>query len=115
MAHEDLREDDRIQIGQVNGGDRKYKVESLLKKLNNTFDFLEKMWGVSKNVCIYRVPEAVRNSKPEDYVPTVVSLGPYHHNITAQFSKIDQHKLEAVHIVSIRHKKDVSTLIAELS
>ncbi|GLJ34476.1 hypothetical protein SUGI_0693430 [Cryptomeria japonica] len=106
-------EDKGVLISQVNGGDRTQCNEAWLIKVDSTLNVPEKMWRVSKNVCIYRVPQAIKISKPEDYEPTVVSLWPYHHNINPQFSKMDQHKLQAVHRVSTRLKIDVPTLIAE--
>ncbi|GLJ34975.1 hypothetical protein SUGI_0703930 [Cryptomeria japonica] len=55
-----------------------------------------KMLQPSPNVSIYKVPESMKASKREAYVPLIASFGFYHHHKGQNLSVMDDHKLEAV-------------------
>lgn len=72
--------------------------------------FSEKRWvtqinkTVSKQIaidivppptCVFRVPKAILDTKPEAYIPPQIGLGPYHH-FRAEMQKMLRYKLAAV-------------------
>ncbi|GLJ27894.1 hypothetical protein SUGI_0547580 [Cryptomeria japonica] len=71
--------------------------ESWLFRVQKRFESRQyKMFQRTSNMSIYRVPESMRASKPQAYVPLVVSFGFYHHKGGQQLCVMDDHKLEAV-------------------
>ncbi|GLJ34475.1 hypothetical protein SUGI_0693420 [Cryptomeria japonica] len=93
---------------QCNVSDESWHIE-----MQSMFECPSKMWQVSENVCIYRVPKPIMISKRQAYTPLVVALGPYHH-FNAEFSTMNSHKLEAVRRTLTRLQIDLSTLISEI-
>lgn len=60
-------------------GDDIQELENELQKLNIG---LMKMELPTRDCCIYRVPKALRDIKPEAYTPRLISIGPLHHRTT---------------------------------
>lgn len=60
-------------------------------------------WG---KVCIYRMPQSLREGDEKAYIPQIVSLGPYHHN-KKRLRSMDPHKWRAVYHTLKRTKQDV--------
>ncbi|KAL9313300.1 hypothetical protein ACSQ67_018752 [Phaseolus vulgaris] len=60
-------------------------------------DFEEMLKGaeapVTDECCIYRVPYCIRRLKEDAYTPTVVSIGPFHHNRHTRLHTMERHKL----------------------
>ncbi|XP_034900892.1 UPF0481 protein At3g47200 [Populus alba] len=51
---------------------------NIVTRLNIKLDSCAPQQGLSK-CCIYRVPNLLRNVKPEAYTPQLISIGPLHH------------------------------------
>ncbi|XP_052732641.1 UPF0481 protein At3g47200 isoform X2 [Vigna angularis] len=47
---------------------------------------------ITKECCIYRVPQLIRQLNQEAYTPKVVSIGPYHHN-SLHLQNMERHKV----------------------
>ncbi|WVZ20606.1 hypothetical protein V8G54_007928 [Vigna mungo] len=47
---------------------------------------------ITKEYCIYRVPQLIRQLNQEAYTPKVVSIGPYHHN-SPHLLNMERHKV----------------------
>ncbi|XP_059064342.1 uncharacterized protein LOC131856535 [Cryptomeria japonica] len=94
--------------GEVNGAEQTQytaSAKSWIDQVKSSFDPSYKRWQVSETVCIYRMIEAIRISKPEAYDPLVISLGPYHHK-NNKFPMMDQYKMEAIHRLSYAEEKN---------
>jgi hypothetical protein len=51
---------------------------NIVTRLNSMVDSCAPQQGLSK-CCIYKVPNLLRNVKPEAYTPQLISIGPLHH------------------------------------
>ncbi|XP_057858632.2 putative UPF0481 protein At3g02645 [Cryptomeria japonica] len=88
--------------------------KSWLEQVKNRYRSSPPKWQISTKVCIYRVPEPMRISKPEVYDPFVVSLGPFHYKMNPKLSTVDEHKLRAVDITLARLNMNVVELIHDI-
>ncbi|PWA84821.1 hypothetical protein CTI12_AA155880 [Artemisia annua] len=59
-------------------------------------------WG---KLCIYKVPQYLRDGEDKAYVPTIVSLGPYHHG-KKRLRGMERHKWRAFYQILKRGKQD---------
>ncbi|XP_027076757.1 UPF0481 protein At3g47200-like [Coffea arabica] len=57
-------------------------------------------------LCIYRVPQYLREGDDKAYLPQIVSLGPYHHN-KKRLRNMDPHKWRAVYHILKRTNQDI--------
>lgn len=67
----------------------------------------EGSWG---KLCIYRLPQYLREGDDKAYIPQIVSLGPYHHN-KKRLRSMDPHKWRAVHHILKRTDHDIKLYI----
>lgn len=106
-----------IQIAQLNGEGKiesNGSTDSWLIDIKRTFISPHKIWQVSTKVCIYRVPKGIMDWKPEDYAPSLISFGPYHHRKAPQLIKMGHYKVDAIHRMLARLNIDVNNLIEEV-
>ncbi|KAI3704648.1 hypothetical protein L1987_74875 [Smallanthus sonchifolius] len=59
-------------------------------------------WG---KLCIYKVPQYLRDGEDKAYIPNIVSLGPYHHG-KKRLRGMDRHKWRAFHQILKRGNQD---------
>ncbi|XAR74024.1 hypothetical protein NMG60_11008176 [Bertholletia excelsa] len=62
--------------------------------------------GEWAKVCIYRVPQCLRESEDKVYIPQTVSLGPYHHG-KRRYRNMDRHKWRALYHILKRTRQDI--------
>ncbi|KAK7352726.1 hypothetical protein VNO80_18154 [Phaseolus coccineus] len=69
----------------------------MMNRSDFVVDFEEMLKGaeapVTDECCIYRVPFGIRRLKEDAYTPTVVSIGPFHHNRHPRLHSMERHKL----------------------
>ncbi|XP_073038748.1 UPF0481 protein At3g47200-like [Primulina eburnea] len=58
-------------------------------------------------LCIYRIPNCLRDGDDKAYIPQIVSLGPYHHG-KKRLRNMDQHKWRAVYRILHRMNQDIT-------
>ncbi|KAL7231757.1 hypothetical protein ACSBR2_009902 [Camellia fascicularis] len=63
--------------------------------------------AVWAKMCIYRVPQCLREKEDKAYIPRTVSLGPYHHG-QRHLRSMDRHKWRALHRVLKRTQHDIN-------
>ncbi|GAB2279568.1 hypothetical protein Dimus_014211 [Dionaea muscipula] len=82
-------------------------VVSIRKKLEEARRIEERPCPWEK-LSIYRVPRSLKDrADQKNYIPQVVSLGPYHHG-KESLKEMEQHKWRALHNILKRHKQDVT-------
>ncbi|CAH1437459.1 unnamed protein product [Lactuca virosa] len=64
-------------------------------------------WG---KLCIYKVPQYLRDGEDKAYIPNIVSLGPYHHG-KKRLRNMDRHKWRAFHQILKRGNQDAKLYI----
>ncbi|GLJ34519.1 hypothetical protein SUGI_0694180 [Cryptomeria japonica] len=122
MAHQDRlnyssRKDKEILTNEANGRDQTQcsaLEDSWLIQVKSILNSPHQIGRVSKNVCIYKVPEVIKISKQEAYVPLCVSFGPNHYKNNHESSRMNKHKLVAVHRILTRLQVDLTRLIEEV-
>ncbi|KAF8404975.1 hypothetical protein HHK36_009870 [Tetracentron sinense] len=57
-------------------------------------------------LCIYRIPQCLREGDEKAYIPQIVSLGPYHHS-RKRLRNMDRHKWRSLHQILKRTNQDV--------
>ncbi|KAL8473034.1 hypothetical protein ACS0TY_030035 [Phlomoides rotata] len=62
--------------------------------------------GQWAKLCIYRIPQCLRENDDKAYIPQTVSLGPYHHG-KKRLRSMDRHKWRALHYVLKRTKQQI--------
>nr|XP_034925364.1 uncharacterized protein LOC118057025 [Populus alba] len=63
---------------RASNGEDYEMTRNIVTRLNRMVDSCAPQQGLSK-CCIYRVPNLLRNVKPEAYTPQLISIGPLHH------------------------------------
>ncbi|VVB14053.1 unnamed protein product [Arabis nemorensis] len=63
--------------------------DSLLDSINKK---LEALSSLSKDCCIYKVPERLRRLNPDAYSPRIISIGPLHHG-EKELEAMEDHKM----------------------
>ncbi|KAJ7970108.1 Plant protein of unknown function (DUF247) [Quillaja saponaria] len=65
-------------------------------------------------VCVFHVPKSLSSSKPEDYVPQLIALGPYHH-FRSELYPMERFKLTAAKRILKQFRNiEIEQLISEL-
>ncbi|XP_057500640.1 UPF0481 protein At3g47200-like [Actinidia eriantha] len=67
---------------------------------------LEDVASAWVKLCIYRVPQCLREGDDKAYIPQTVSLGPYHHG-RRRLRSMERHKWRALHHVLKRTHHDI--------
>ncbi|XP_059623931.1 UPF0481 protein At3g47200-like [Cornus florida] len=62
--------------------------------------------GSWAKLCIYRVPQCLREGDDKAYIPQTVSLGPYHHG-RRRLRNMDRHKWRSLHHMLKRTNQDI--------
>lgn len=62
--------------------------------------------GQWAKLCIYRIPQCLRENDDKAYIPQTVSLGPYHHG-KKRLRSMDRHKWRALHYVLKRTNQKI--------
>lgn len=66
-------------------------------------DDVASLWG---KLCIYRVPQYLREGDDKAYIPQTVSLGPYHHG-RRRLRPMDRHKWRSVYQILKRNNHQI--------
>ncbi|XP_042518667.1 UPF0481 protein At3g47200-like [Macadamia integrifolia] len=66
-------------------------------------------------LCIYRVPECLRENDDKAFIPQVVSLGPYHHKRNESLRDMEEHKLRSLNRILKRTSQDVKLYLDSIS
>ncbi|XP_042518636.1 UPF0481 protein At3g47200-like [Macadamia integrifolia] len=66
-------------------------------------------------LCIYRVPECLRENDDKAFIPQVVSLGPYHHKRNESLRDMEEHKLRSLDLILKRTSQDVKLYLDSIS
>uniref|UniRef100_A0A5B7BWX3 Uncharacterized protein n=1 Tax=Davidia involucrata TaxID=16924 RepID=A0A5B7BWX3_DAVIN len=66
-------------------------------------DDVDGSWG---KLCIYRVPQCLREGDDKAYIPQIASLGPYHHG-RRRLRNMDRHKWRSLHHFLKRSNQDI--------
>ncbi|GLJ34484.1 hypothetical protein SUGI_0693590 [Cryptomeria japonica] len=105
----------QIYIGESScGGQWQSDTSGIPVQANHIFDPSCNTWQVGAKVCIFRVPNPIMVGNREAYLPSTVSLGPYHHNSNDRVSTMNQHKQEAVRRMVSRIKRDGVSLMKRI-
>ncbi|GLJ34759.1 hypothetical protein SUGI_0699590, partial [Cryptomeria japonica] len=105
----------QIYIGESScGGQWQSDTSGIPVQANHIFDPSCNTWQVGARVCIFRVPNPIMVGNREAYLPSTVSLGPYHHNSNDIVSTMNQHKQEAVRRMVSRIKRDGAFLMKRI-
>ncbi|CAI9110222.1 OLC1v1010218C1 [Oldenlandia corymbosa var. corymbosa] len=79
-------------------------VISIRQKLDHAYqDDSANTWS---KLCIYRIPQYLREGNDKCFLPQIVSLGPYHHN-KRRLRNMDPHKWRAVSHILQRTNHDI--------
>ncbi|KAL8240633.1 hypothetical protein R6Q59_013988 [Mikania micrantha] len=103
---------DALQI-EINGEHDGLKDEPKTPESDWMITFREKLelakkddvagtWG---KLCIYKVPQYLRDGEDKAYIPNIVSLGPYHHG-KKRLRGMDRHKWRAFYQILKRGNQD---------
>ncbi|GMP31404.1 hypothetical protein CsSME_00005631 [Camellia sinensis var. sinensis] len=66
--------------------------------------------GAWAKICIYRVPQCLRDGDERAYIPQTVSVGPYHHG-RRRLRGMDRHKWQALHHILKRTHQDIKVFL----
>ncbi|CAI9752872.1 unnamed protein product [Fraxinus pennsylvanica] len=98
---------DEVQDDEDDKGPTSPKSEwviSIKEKLNQARQ--EDAAGSWAKLCIYRVPQCLREGDDKAYIPQIVSLGPYHHG-RRRLRNMDRHKWRALYHILKRTNQDM--------
>ncbi|CAL5372872.1 unnamed protein product [Camellia sinensis] len=66
--------------------------------------------GAWAKICIYRVPQCLRDGDERAYIPQTVSVGTYHHG-RRRLRGMDRHKWRALHHILKRTHQDIKVFL----